>query len=130
MGVPENSGTVLTDQHNDTSIAAAVEEVHMPRKRIGSITNKRDLTTLGVFACLFAALLLLHMNVWGIITVSALFIGYVSWADTKFLVSQHTFNSRNIAAWVLPVGMAIFKVLSCLGLVWLVVWSARRLFGF
>lgn len=30
----------------------------------------------------------------------------------------------------LPVGMAVFKVLFCLGLVWLVAWLARRLFGF
>jgi hypothetical protein len=102
----------------------------MPLKSIGSFTNKRDLTTLGVFACLFAASLLFHMNAWGIIAVSALFIGYVSWAGTKFLVSQHTFNSRNITAWVLPVGMAIIKVLFCLGLAWLVVWSAHHLFGF
>ena len=88
-------------------------------KSIGSFINKRDMTTLGVFACLFAALLLFHMNVWRIIAVLALLIGYVSWADTKFLVTQHTFNWRNITAWVLP----------CLGLVWLVAWSARRLFG-
>ena len=102
----------------------------MALKNIGSFTNKRDLTTLGVFACLFAALLLFHMNVWVIIVISALFIGCLSWAATAFLVRQHTFNSRSITAWALPVGMAIFKVLFCLGLVWSVVWSARRLFGF
>jgi hypothetical protein len=102
----------------------------MALKNIGSFTSKRDLALLGVFACSFAALLLFRMNVWGIIVISALFIGCLSWAATAFLVRQHTFNSRSITAWALPVGMAIFKVLVCLGLVWLVVWSARRLFGF
>jgi len=102
----------------------------MALTNIGSFTSKRDLTNLGVFAVLFAALLLFRMNVWGILAISALFIGYLSWAATRFLVRQHTFNSRSITAWALPVGMAAFKVLLCLGLVWLVVWSARRLFGF
>ena len=96
---------------------------------MGSFTSKRDLATLGVFAGLFAALLLFHMNVWGIIVIAALFIGYLSWAGTAFLVSQHTYNGRSITAWALPVGMAIFKVLGCFGLVWAVVWSGRRLFG-
>ena len=96
---------------------------------MGSFTSKRDLATLGVFAGLFAALLLFHMNGWGIIVIAALFIGYLSWAGTAFLVSQHTYNGRSITAWALPVGMAIFKVLVCLGLVWLVVGSARHLFG-
>jgi hypothetical protein len=102
----------------------------MALKNIGSFTTKRDLAILGVFACSFAALLLFHINGWGILVVSALFIGLLSRAATAFLVRQQTFNSRSITAWSLPVGMAIFKVLFCLGLVWLVVWSARRLFGF
>lgn len=98
-------------------------------KGIGSYTNKRDLATLGVFAVAFAALLLFHMNGWGIIVISALFVGYLSWATTAFLVRQHNFSSRSMTAWALPVGMAVFKVLLCLGLVWSVVWFARRLFG-
>jgi hypothetical protein len=101
----------------------------MPFKNIGSFTSKRDLAILGVLACTFAALLLFRVNAWGIIVISALFIVYLSWAATAFLVRQHTFNRRSITAWVLPVGMAVFKVLFCLGLVWLVVWLARRLFG-
>ena len=101
----------------------------MTLKSIGSFTNKRDLATLAVFAASFAALLAFHMNGWGIITVFVLFVGYISWAATKFLVRQHTFNGRSITAWALPVGMAIFKVLVCLGLVWSVVWLVRRLFG-
>lgn len=101
----------------------------MSLKSMGSFTSQRDLATLGVFICSFAALLLFHIEGWGIIAVSALFIGYLSWAATAFLVRQHTFNSRSITAWALPVGMAIFKVLLCLGLVWSVVWFARRLFG-
>ena len=105
------------------------KEVHMLLKNTGNFTNKRDLATLGVFACAFAALLLFHMNVWGIIVISALFVVYLSWATTAFLVKQHTFNGRSITAWALPVGMAIFKVLVCLGLVWSVVWLVRRLFG-
>ena len=97
---------------------------------IGSFTNKRDLATLAVFAASFAALLAFHMGVWGLMIISALFVGYLSWATTAFLVRQSTFNTRSITAWAMPVAMAILKVLSCLGLVWLVVWSARRLFGF
>jgi hypothetical protein len=108
----------------------SLDERHMALNNIGSITSKRDLAILGVFACSFAALLLFRMNVWGILVISALFVGYLSWAATQFLVRQHTFNSRSITAWALPVGMAVFKVLFCLGLVWLVVWLARRLFGF
>ena len=97
---------------------------------IGSITSKRDLAILGVFAGSFAALLLFRMNVWGILVIAALFMGYLSWAATQFLVRQHTFNGRSITAWALPVGMAVFKVLVCLGLVWVLVWVVRRLFGF
>jgi hypothetical protein len=102
----------------------------MALTNIGSVTSKRDLAILGVFAGSFAALLLFRMNVWGILVISALFTGYLSWAATQFLVRQHTFNSRSITAWALPVGMAVFKVLLCLGLVWLAVWSVRRMFGF
>ena len=101
----------------------------MTHTHIGSFTSKRDLAVLGVFAGSFAALLLFRMNIWGILVISALFIGYLSWAATQFLVRQHTFNSRSITAWALPVGMAVFKVLFCLGLVWFVVWSVRHLFG-
>ena len=97
---------------------------------IGSFTSKRDLAVLGVFAGSFAALLLFRMNVWGILVISALFICYLSWAATRFFVRQHAFNSRSITTWALPVGMAVFKVLLCLGMVWLVVWFVRRLFGF
>ena len=96
----------------------------------GSFTSKRDLAVLGVLAISFAALLLFHANVWGILVISALFISYSSWAATRFFVRQHTFNSRSITAWALPVGMAVFKVLLCLGLVWLAVWFVRCLLGF
>jgi hypothetical protein len=102
----------------------------MALTNIGSVTSKRDLAILGVFAVSFAALLLFRMNVWGILVVTALFIGYLSWAATQFLVRQHTYSGRSITAWALPVGIAVFKVLFCLGLVWLVVWCIRRLFGF
>ncbi len=101
----------------------------MSLKSMGSFTNKRDLATLGVFAGSFTALLLFHTNVWAIIVIAALFVGYLSWASTAFLVNQHTYDGRSVTAWVLPVGMAIFKVLVCLGLVWLIVGSARHLFG-
>ena len=102
----------------------------MSMKSIGSFTSKRDLATLGVFACSFAALLLFHMNAWGVFAVAGLFIVYLSWATTAFLVRQQSFSGRSITAWALPVAMAVFKVLACLGLVWLVVWLIRRLFGF
>jgi len=102
----------------------------MALANIGSFTSKRDLAILGVFAGSFAALLLFRINVWGILVMAVLFTGYLSWAPTQFLMRQHTFNSRSITAWALPVGMAILKVFICLGLVWLVVWFVRHLFGF
>ena len=102
----------------------------MAHTNIGSFTSKRDLAVLGLFAGSFALLLLFRLNVWGILAVAAVFAGYLSWAATQFLVRQHTFSSRSITAWALPVGMAVFKVLLCLGLVWLVVWSFRHLTGF
>ena len=102
----------------------------MSLKNTSNFTNQRDLATLGVFSCSFAALLLFHMSGWGIIVLSALFIGYLSWASTAFLMRQHTFNGRSISVWALPVGMATFKVLFCLGLVWLVVLFAHHAFRF
>jgi len=102
----------------------------MAINNIGSFTSKRDLAVLGVFSGSFAALLLFRMNVRGILVIAALFAGYLSWAATQFLVRQQTFSSRSITAWALPVGTAVFKVLLCLGLVWLVVWSFRHLTGF
>jgi hypothetical protein len=45
---------------------------------LGSLTSKRDLATLGVFAGSFAVLLLFRMNGWGITVIAALFIGYLS----------------------------------------------------
>src|SRR5580658_6526051 len=105
-------------------------DYYMSLKSMGSFTNQRDLATLGVFAASFTALLLFHMNEWGVLVVSALFIGYLSWASTAFLVRQNTFSGRSMTVWALPVGLAMFKVMFCLGLVWLGVWSARRLFRF
>ena len=102
----------------------------MALMNIGSFTSKRDLVILGVFAGLFAVSLLFRMNVWGIIAVAAVFVGYASWSSTAFLVSQQSFSGRSMTAWAAPVGMAVFKVLFCLGLVWLVVWSFRHLTGF
>jgi hypothetical protein len=102
----------------------------MSLKSMGSFTNQRDLATLGVFACSFASLLLFRMSGWAILVVSVLFTGYLSWASTTFLVRQHTFSGRSMTIWALPVSMATLKVLFCLGFVWLVVWSARHLFGF
>jgi hypothetical protein len=102
----------------------------MSIKRMGSFTSQRDLATLGVFAGSFAVLLAFHMNNWVIVSISILFTIYLSWSATAFLVSQHSFSGKTITTWVLPVGMAVFKVLTCLGLVWLVVWSVRHVLGF
>jgi hypothetical protein len=98
----------------------------MSLKSMGSFTSQRDVVTLGVFAGSFAALLAFHMNNWVIVSIAILFTIYLSWGATAFLVGQYSFNGKTITAWVLPVGMAIFKVLACLGLVWLVGWSARH----
>ena len=102
----------------------------MALKSMGSFTSQRDLATLAVFACAFAALLVFRINGWSIVVSSALFMSYLSWAATAFLLRQQTFDSGSVTAWALPVGMAIFKVLLCLGLVWSVVWLVRRVFGF
>jgi hypothetical protein len=100
----------------------------MSIKSMGSFTSQRDLATLGVFASSFAVLLAFRMSNWVIVSISVLLTIYLSWGATAFLVGQHSFNGKTITAWVLPVGMAVFKVLACLGLVWLVVWSARYAF--
>jgi len=101
----------------------------MSIKSLGSFTNRRDLVTLGALAATFAALLAFHVSNWVIVSIAISFTVYLSWSATAFLVGQHSYNGKTIAAWVLPVGMAIFKVLLCLGLVWLVVSPARHAFG-
>lgn len=101
----------------------------MSIKSLGSFTSQRDLATLGVFAGAFAGLLAFHRSTWIVVTIAVLFMIYLSWGATAFLVGQHSYNGKTITAWVLPVGMAIFKVLACLGLMWMAVWTVHHAFG-
>jgi len=98
-------------------------------KNILGFIGKRELAALGILASAFVALMAFHLNVWSFIAVSALFIAYASWTATAFLATQHNLNRRSIAACAWPVGIAIVQALACFGLVWLIVWSVRHVFG-
>lgn len=99
-------------------------------KSISSFIGKRELAAWGILASCFAALIALHMNVWVFIVVSVLFMGYVSWTATAFLVNRQDFSGRKVMAWALPVCLAMLQALVCLGLAALVLWVAHRLFRF
>ena len=101
----------------------------MAIKSIISFVGKRELAALGILASAFAAFMAFHLNVWGFIAVSVLFIGYASWTATAFLTTQQNFNRRTVAACAWPVGIAMVQALFCLGLAWLTVWSVRHVFG-
>jgi len=98
-------------------------------KSILSFVGKRQLAALGILASTFAALMAFHLSIWSFIAISVLFIVYASWTATAFLATQHNLNSRTITACALPVGIAIVQALVCLGLVWVIVWAARHVFG-
>lgn len=98
-------------------------------KSIISFVGKRELAALGILASAFAAFMAFHLNVWSFVAVSVLFIGYASWTASAFFVTQQNFSSRRITACALPVGIAILQAFVCLGLVWLIVWSVRHVFG-
>jgi hypothetical protein len=98
-------------------------------KSIFGFIGKREAIALAILASAFAALLAFHLGVWTFIAVSVLFIGYASRTASAFFVTQQNFSGRKIAACAWPVGIAIAQALACLGLVWLVVWSARHAFG-
>ena len=98
-------------------------------KSIVGFVGKKELTALGVLAVIFAALLAFDLNVWSFVAVSVLFIVYASWTSTAYLATQQSFNRKTVATCALPVGLATLETLVCLGLVWLVVWAARLIFG-
>lgn len=100
----------------------------MTFKGLTSNAGKRELVAWGILAIVFLALGVFHASAWGFVVASVAFLAYVSWTGTAYFVETHDFNKKNIAAWALPVGMAIFKVLVCLGLVWSILWVARHLF--
>jgi hypothetical protein len=70
------------------------------------------------------------MNVWSFIAVAVLFIGYISWTATAFLIKRQDYSGRKIAGVALPVCLAILEAAACLGLAWLILWVAHRLFKF
>ena len=98
-------------------------------KDIISFVGKRQLAALGILASVFAVLMAFHLSVWSFIAVSALFIGYASWTATAFLATQQNFSGRGVTACAWPVGIAILQAAVCFGLVWLIVWSVRHVFG-
>jgi hypothetical protein len=101
----------------------------MAIKNIISFIGKRELTALAILAAAFAAFLAFDLNLWSFVAVSVLFVGYVSRTASAFFVTQHNYSGRRIAAYAMPVGLAIVQALVCLGLVWLIVWSVRHMFG-
>ena len=96
---------------------------------ISNYVSKREWAALGILAAAFAAAMVFNLNIWSFIAVSVLFIGYASRTASGFFVTQHNFSGTRIAACALPVAIAVAQTLACLGLVWLVVWSARHAFG-
>ena len=92
--------------------------------------GKGQLVAWGVLAISFVTMILLHTSAWGFVVVSLLFIGYMTWAGTRFLVGTHGISKGNFVAWLFPVGLAALKALACLGLAWLMVWIMRRVFNF
>jgi hypothetical protein len=99
-------------------------------KSITSFIGKRELAAWGILASCFVALIAFQMNVWGFVVVSMLFIGYISWTATAFLVNRQDFSRRKVMAWALPVCLAMLQALVCLGLAALILWVAHRLFRF
>ena len=99
-------------------------------KNIPTFIGKRELAAWGILAVAFGSLIAFHMNVWGFIAVAALFIGYISWSATAFLVGRQDFSRRQIMSWAFPVCLAMLQALACLGLAWLILWIARQLFRF
>jgi hypothetical protein len=99
-------------------------------KSITGFIGKRELATWGILASCFVALIAFQMNVWVFVAVAMLFIGYISWTATAFLVKRQDFSSRKVMAWVLPVCLATLQALVCLGLASLILWIAHRLFRF
>ena len=102
----------------------------MITKSTTSFIGKRELAAWGILAVSFGALIAFHMNVWSFIGVAALFIGYISWTATAFLVGRQDFSRRQIMSWAFPVCLAMLQALACLGLAWLILWIARQLFRF
>jgi len=102
----------------------------MAIKNITSFIGKRELAAWGILASCFVALIALHMKTWGFIIVAVLFIGYISWPATVFLVGRRDFGRRQIASWVFPVCLAMVQALVCLGLAWLILSIARYLVWF
>ena len=94
-----------------------------------SFIGKREAVALAILASAFAAFMAFHLGAWTFVVVSALFIGYASRTASAFFVTQQNFSGRRIAACAWAVGIAIVQALACLGLVWLIVWAARRLSG-
>jgi hypothetical protein len=101
----------------------------MAIKSIFGFIGKRELIALAILTSAFAIFLAFHLGVWTFVVVSVLFIGYASRTASTFFVTQQSFSGRRIAAFAWPVGFAVIQTLACLGLVGLVVWAARRLFG-
>jgi hypothetical protein len=101
----------------------------MPLKTITGFIGKRELIALGILAGAFAVFMTFQFHVWAYIAVALLFVGYASRTAAAFFMTQQNYSGRRIAAYAMPVGLAVTQALVCLGLVWLVVRSVRRLLG-
>jgi hypothetical protein len=101
----------------------------MEFKSSNCLIGKREVVALSVAVCVFAALLTLQCALWSFFVVAVLFVGYASWSTTAYLANQDHFSRRSITACIWPVGIAMLEALISLGLGWLIVWLAHRIFG-
>jgi hypothetical protein len=101
----------------------------MPINSIISFAGKKQWAALAVLACCFGAFMAFDLGVWYFVAGTALFVGYATWTATAFFASQGNFSGRRIAACALPVGIAIVQALVCFGVVWVIAWAARQVFG-
>lgn len=94
---------------------------------IVSFGGKRQWVALGLLAAGFAAVLALDLKAWVLVAMSMLFVGYICRSFSAFFISEHDYSGGRIMAYLLPVGIAVVQTLVCLGVVWLIVWSAKDL---
>jgi hypothetical protein len=101
----------------------------MEFSNIISFGGRRQWGALGILAAAFAALLAFDLNAWFFVAISVFFIGYICRSFSAGFISEHDYSGGRILAYLLPVGMAVVQTLVCLGVVWLVFWSARPYFA-
>ena len=92
-----------------------------------SFGGLRQWLALGALAVGLAVIMVFGMNPLWVIAVSVLYIGYTTWSASAFFVREHNYSGGRIAAYMLPVGIAVVQALICAGVIWLIVASVRGL---